>query len=84
MLEIAVVEDINLPDHAQVLNGQRGNFLLPQLVKADTARQDGDPDIAPDQIFDRCDIIHFQENIEVLEQHIVALQVRHKKISRTR
>lgn len=46
MHEIAMVEDIDLPNHAQILNGQRGDFLLLQLVEADAARQYGDPDIS--------------------------------------
>ena len=79
--EILVIDDIRLPHHAQVFDGQRRDLSLADLIHAGAFRKDGDPQIFPDQVLDRSNVIDFDRYVKVVNGFVYAGQRSLKELS---
>ena len=76
--EVPVVYNACLPDHTQIFDGQGGDLSLAQFIHTGAARQDGNPQILSDKVFDGGDVIHFQYHVKALYAFPVTFQTAFK------
>ena len=74
MFKIFRVHEIDLPDHAQVLNRKCIDLFLFQFVHTRAFCQNGDTEISPDQILDRRDIVDLQDHVKIVNAQVLTFQ----------
>ena len=72
MIEIFMIDNVGLSDHAEILDGQSGDLPLSEFVHAGALRQDGNAEIFSDQILDRRDVVHFEGDVKTVDRLINA------------
>ena len=84
LVEVPVIGEVYLAHHAQVLDRQDGDLPLAQLVKADAAGKDRHAEIAADQVFDRRHIVDLEDDVKIVDAHVVALKVGDEEVAGVR
>ena len=83
MSKVLRTDEIDFAEHGQVFNGQKRHFALSEFVHTRAFGENGNPKVSTHKIFDRCDVVDLENNIEVLDPEISADQRRDKKPRRT-
>ena len=82
MGKIGVIENVDLADHAQILDGQRRDLALPQLVETRAFREDRDAHVLADQILDRRDVVDLEDDLEIVDRHARLLEGGDEEVPR--
>ena len=81
MLEVLGVDDVDLPHHAQVFDGQHHDLLLFQLVHTGALGQYGNAEVPADQILDGGDVVDLQNHVEIVDAQVLAFQTGHEEVA---
>ena len=80
--KIAAVDQIHFAQHAQVLDGKRGDLAFLQFIHTGALRQDGNAQLLSDQILYGCNVVDLKGDIEGIDALVDSRQCRLEKLSR--